>query len=45
MLIGKPVHAGEGWHDWEQTWLELQEEIFKNWNTMKAKTWSWKQYS
>ena len=18
MLIGKPVHAGDGWHDWER---------------------------
>ena len=41
MLIGKPVHAGDGWHDWERKGPGEQGEIFKNRNPKKAKTRSW----
>lgn len=41
MLIGKPVYAGEGWHDWEKRWPRNQGKLFMNRNVRKGKTWSW----
>ena len=41
MLMGKPVHAGEGWQGWEKRGPGQQGEILKNGNARKAKTRSW----